>query len=222
MTRIISFMLSLAFLLCEVGTGNAAAVQEKHAGTEAELAYVQESKEGVTTAREETDCQPANPASQGAGGDGFANATDGGTEAPAETVVTCVESHVPSGTEESAESATEYDPLAVVALATQKCIAGGMIQTTDNLNALLAGGGISEEIYAAFYPYDGLGYYSVFVETDLNRAATTSGRLLGSTEGIADYLAGMLLLEREPYFLIEYGGVSQYGGTAYYEFRCYR
>ena len=226
MTRLISFMLSLAFLLCEVGTGNVAALWESKAGEETEPACMRESAEEVTAALAETDDHPANPASQGAGGCAgeTANVPEGGAEAPAETTAACDESHAPSGTEEGTGSsgAEEYDPLAVVALATQKCIAGGMILTTDNLNALLACGGISEEIYAAFYPYDGLGYYSVFVETDLNRAATTSGRLLVSAEGIADYVAGMLLLEREPYFLIEYGGVTQYGGTAYYEFKCYR
>ena len=97
-----------------------------------------------------------------------------------------------------------------------------MILTTENLNMLLANGSITEEEYNSYYPYDGLGYYSVFVETDLNKAATTSGRLLGSEEGIADYIAGMLLLEREPYFMIEYAGTTECGGQTFYEFRCYR
>ena len=97
-----------------------------------------------------------------------------------------------------------------------------MITTTDNLANLLAEGKITEEEYNDYYPYDGLGYYSVFVETDLNKAATTSGRLLGSEDAIATYIADMLLLESNPYFLIEYGGVTNSGGQDFYEFRCYR
>lgn len=62
----------------------------------------------------------------------------------------------------------------------------------------------------------------MFVETDLNKAATTSGRLLGSEDAIATYIADMLLLESNPYFLIEYGGVTNSGGQDFYEFRCYR
>jgi hypothetical protein len=62
----------------------------------------------------------------------------------------------------------------------------------------------------------------VFVETDLNKASTTSGALLGSEAGIADYISGMLLLESNPYFLIEYAGTTDCGGQSFYEFRCYR
>ena len=87
---------------------------------------------------------------------------------------------------------------------------------------LLAGGKITQEEYNSYYPYDGLGYYSVFVETDLNKASTTSGRKLGSEDGIADYIAGMMLLETEPVFYIEYAGVYNLNGTDFYEFRCYR
>lgn len=123
---------------------------------------------------------------------------------------------------EPVSASVSYSPDRVVSLAISKCIAGGMILTTENLNMLLANGSITEEEYNSYYPYDGLGYYSVFVETDLNKAATTSGRLLGSEEGIADYIAGMLLLEREPYFMIEYAGTTECGGQTFYEFRCYR
>ena len=123
---------------------------------------------------------------------------------------------------EPANTSVAYSPDRVVSLAISKCIAGGMILTTDNLNTLLANGSITEEEYNSYYPYDGLGYYSVFVETDLSKAATTSGRLLGSEDGIADYISGMLLLEREPYFMIEYAGTTEYGGQTFYEFRCYR
>ena len=49
-------------------------------------------------------------------------------------------------------------------------------------------------------PYDGAGYYSVYVQTDLNTASTTSGRLLGSEDGIAQYIAEMLACESGPYF----------------------
>lgn len=115
-----------------------------------------------------------------------------------------------------------YDPGTVVSKAIAKCKAGGMITTTDNLNNLLAEGKITQEEYNEYYPYDGLGYYSVFVETDLNQASTTSGRNLGSVDGIAEYIAGMMLLESDPIFNISYAGTYSTNGTSYYEFRCYR
>lgn len=119
-------------------------------------------------------------------------------------------------------TAVSYDPVSVCSQAVAKCQAGGMITTTDNLASLLAEGKITQEEYNSYYPYDGLGYYSVFVETDLNSASTTSGRKLGSEEEIADYIAGMMLLETEPVFNIEYAGVYNLNGTDFYEFRCYR
>ena len=154
-------------------------------------------------------------------------ATETVTEAPTES---CTEAETEAATEAPTEAATEapapaevsYSPGNVVSLATSKCQAGGMIKTTDNLANLLAQGQITEDEYNEYYPYDGLGYYSVFVETDLNKAATTSGRLLGSEDAIATYIADMLLLESNPYFLIEYGGVTNSGGQDFYEFRCYR
>ena len=115
-----------------------------------------------------------------------------------------------------------YDPVSVCSQAVAKCQAGGMITTTDNLASLLAEGKITQEEYHSYYPYDGLGYYSVFVETDLNAASTTSGRKLGSEDGIADYIAGMMMLETEPVFYIEYTWVCSLNGTEFYEFRCYR
>ena len=60
------------------------------------------------------------------------------------------------------------------------------------------------------------------METDLNRASTTSGRNLGSEDEIADYIAGMMLLETESVFNIGYAGVYNLNGTDFYEFRCYR
>ena len=124
--------------------------------------------------------------------------------------------------QEQAATAVSYDPVSVCSRAVAKCQAGGMITTTDNLASLLAEGKITQEEYDSYYPYDGLGYYSVFVETDLNKASTTSGRKLGSEEEIADYIAGMMLLETEPVFNIGYAGVYNLNGTDFYEFRCYR
>ena len=63
---------------------------------------------------------------------------------------------------------------------------------------------------------------SVFVETNLNLASTISGERLCSEEEIADYIAGMMVLEVEPYFYIECAGVYQGNSVEFYEFRCYR
>ncbi len=75
-----------------------------------------------------------------------------------------------------------------------------MITTQDNLANALAEGRITQEEYDEYYPYDGLenSYYSVFVETDLNTAGTTSGQPLRSEDAIATYIADMLLLESSP------------------------
>ena len=89
------------------------------------------------------------------------------------------------------QTVAAYDPVSVCNQAIAKCQAGGMITTTDNLASLLAEGRITQEEYNSYYPYDGLGYYSVFVETDLNKASTTSGRKLGSEDGIADYILNL-------------------------------
>lgn len=98
--------------------------------------------------------------------------------------------------EEPAEEVTEepeeeafvaYDPNYVVAPATEKTKAYGKILVWENLDRLLAEGSITKEEYNEYYPYDGLenSYYSVFVETDLSKASTTSGRMLVSEEGTA-------------------------------------
>ena len=78
--------------------------------------------------------------------------------------------------------------------------------------------------YNEYYPYDGMegSYYSVFVETDLNKASTIDGQRLSSEDAIAEYIASMLLLETDPVFYISYDGVYTTGGTDYYEFRCHR
>ncbi|MBO5473424.1 MAG: hypothetical protein J6A08_06525 [Lachnospiraceae bacterium] len=125
-------------------------------------------------------------------------------------------------TETEKVKTAEYNPNEVVSLATAKTKAYGKISIPEDLDQMLAAGEITQAEHDEYYPYDGAGYYSVFVETDLNRAATTSGRKLGSVEGIADYIAEMLSLESGPYFYIEYAGVTSTGGTDFYEFRCYR
>ena len=122
------------------------------------------------------------------------------------------------------EAFVAYDPNYVVALATEKTKAYGKILVWENLDRLMAEGSITQEEYAEYYPYDGLenSYYSVFVETDLSKASTTSGRMLVSEEGIANYIAEMLALETGSYFAISYAGI--YKGTSgdFYEFRCHR
>jgi len=120
--------------------------------------------------------------------------------------------------------AVSYSPDNIVSLVIEKCLAGGMKTTELNLADLLAEGRITKEEYDEYYPLDGLedSYYSVFVNVDLNRAATTSGRLLESEEGIAEYIAGMLLLERGPIFNIRCTGTFEAGQDTFYEFRCYR
>lgn len=62
----------------------------------------------------------------------------------------------------------------------------------------------------------------VFVETDLNLASDIVGNKLGSVDGIADYIANMLLLETQPIFNVTYAGVYTLNGVEFYEFRCHR
>lgn len=122
------------------------------------------------------------------------------------------------------EKKVSYSPDTVVALAIAKCQAGGMITTQDNLAKALAEGRITQEEYNEYYPYDGLegSYYSVFVETDLNHASTTSGQPLRSEDAIAGYIADMLLLESSPVFNVVYAGTYTKNGASFYEFRCLR
>ena len=117
-----------------------------------------------------------------------------------------------------------YDPYQVVNMVIAKCETGGMITTEDNLANLLAEGKITQAEYDEYYPLDGLegSYYSVFVETDLNIASDIVGNKLGSVDGIADYIAGMLLLETQPIFNITYAGIYTHNGVDFYEFRCHR
>ena len=120
--------------------------------------------------------------------------------------------------------AVSYSPDRVVSLAISKCQAGGMVTTEQNLLNNLNAGKIMQEEYDEYYPLDGLedSYYSVFVNVDLNKAATTSGRALGSEEAIAKYIADMLLLESDNVFNIRYTGTTKTSGETFYEFRCYR
>ena len=120
--------------------------------------------------------------------------------------------------------AVSYNPDRVVSLAISKCQAGGMVTTEQHLKDNLNVGKITQEEYDEYYPLDGLedSYYSVFVNVDLNKAATTSGRTLGSEEEIAQYIADMLLLESDSVFNIRYTGTTKTSGETFYEFRCYR
>jgi hypothetical protein len=117
-----------------------------------------------------------------------------------------------------------YSPRRVVRLAIAKCKAGGMVTTEQHLKDNLKAGKITKKEYKEYYPLDGLedSFYSVFVNTDLNKAATTSGRSLGSEKEIAQYLADMLLLESDSVFEIRYAGKTKTSGGTFYEFRCYR
>ena len=110
-----------------------------------------------------------------------------------------------------------YSPQNVVSLATAKCQAGGMITTQQNLQNHLNDGSITQEEYNEYYPYDGMegSYYSVFVETDLNKASTIDGQRLSSEDAIAEYIASMLLLETDPVFYISYDGVYTTGAQPF-------
>lgn len=112
----------------------------------------------------------------------------------------------------------------MVSLAISKCQAGGMVTTEQNLLNNLNAGKITQEEYDEYYPLDGLedSYYSIFVNVDLNKAATASGRALGSEEVIAKYIADMLLLESDNVYNIRYTGTTKTSGETFYEFRCYR
>lgn len=153
------------------------------------------------------------------------------------TEIATTEEVTEQATEESTEQSTEqtsealpenafvaYDPNYVVALATEKTKAYGKILVWENLDRLLAEGQITQEEYNEYYPYDGLedSYYSVFLETDLSKASTISGELLGTEDGIAEYIAGMLALETGPYFAISYAGIYEGTSSDFYEFRCHR
>lgn len=117
-----------------------------------------------------------------------------------------------------------YDPNYVVSLAIEKTKAYGKILVWENLDRMLAEEKITQAEYDDYYPYDGLenSYFSVFVETDLSKASTVSGELLGSEDAIANYIAEMMALETEPYFAISYAGIYKGANSDFYEFRCHR
>lgn len=148
--------------------------------------------------------------------------TEAATEVPKEE--TTEEVAVPTTEELEEETFVAYDSNYVVALATEKTKAYGKILVWENLDRLLAEGKITQEEYDEYYPYDGLedSYYSVFVETDLNKASSISGSLLVSEERIADYIARMLELETGPYFAISYAGIYEGTNGDFYEFSCHR
>lgn len=117
-----------------------------------------------------------------------------------------------------------YSPEDVVNLAITKCTANGKITTEQNLDNLLSSGQITQDEYNEYYPLDGLddSYFSVYVNTDLNKAATTSGSPLSSENEIAGYVAELISLESGSVFNIRYTGTYDTGGETFYEFRCYR
>lgn len=115
-----------------------------------------------------------------------------------------------------------YNPYNVAQMANDKVKAAGKILLPENLDRLLAEGAITQEEYNEYYPYDGCGYYSVFIETNLLIAQDIVGTPLRSEEAIAEHIAGMLVLETGPYVYVECNGVYNHNGTDFYEFRCYR
>lgn len=197
-----------------------------------EIAEAESTEENVPTEAEESKeepepaTEPEKPQQSETQDKPEETASSQETQKEPETPAT-TEAPVQTPTEQPTETPAEpetvaYDPYQVVSLATAKTKAYGKISIPEDLDRMLANGEITKEEYDAYYPYDGAGYYSVFVETDLNQAATTSGRKLGLVDGIASYIAEMLSLETGPYFYIEYAGVYSINGTDFYEFKCYR
>ena len=135
------------------------------------------------------------------------------------------ETPVEQTTEEvSEEEFVAYDPNYIVALCNEKIKAYGKILIWENLDSLLAEGKITQEEYNEYYPFDGMenSYYSVFVETDLSKASTISGRSLRTEEEIADYIVGMLALETGDVVAVSYAGIYKGNHYDFYEFRCHR
>lgn len=196
---------------------SAKATEPSEVGNESESSEASESTE--VTEEPEVSEKPVEEETTEAAPEPTAEAS---TEAPAEE--TTEEVTEPTTEEPEEEAFVAYDPNYVVALATEKTKAYGKVLVWENLDRLLAEGKITQEEYDEYYPYDGLedSYYSVFVETDLNKASTISGSPLVSEEGIADYIAGMLALETGPYFAISYAGVYEGNSGDFYEFRCHR
>lgn len=144
--------------------------------------------------------------------------TEAPTEAPTEDATTETPTQPPVQEQEF----VAYNPYNVAQMANDKVKAAGKILLPENLDRLLAEGAITQEEYNEYYPYDGCGYYSVFIETNLLIAQDIVGTPLRSEEAIAEHIAGMLVLETGPYVYVECNGVYNHNGTDFYEFRCYR
>lgn len=152
------------------------------------------------------------------------SSTEETTEESTETNL-ATETSVEQTTEEAVEEVfVAYDPNYIVALCNEKIKAYGKILIWENLDNLLAEGKITQEEYDEYYPFDGMenSYYSVFVETDLNKASTISGRPLRTEEEIADYIVGMLALENGDVVAVSYAGVYEGNHYDFCEFRCHR
>lgn len=146
------------------------------------------------------------------------------TDTTTETTVSDTPDIEAQVTEEPKRQTVSYNPDNVVSLAVSLCEASGMITTEHNLDNNFAAGKITQDEYNEYYPLDGLegSYFSVFVNVDLNKAATTSGSPLTSENAIAVYVSDLLLLESDSIFNIRYTGIYDTGGESFYEFRCYR
>ena len=128
-----------------------------------------------------------------------------------------------SGSQQATQTAVSYSPQTVVSLSIPKIKAGGKLILSEEMNRMLSEGTITQEEYNEYYPYDGTGYFSIFVETDLNQASTIDGQRLPSEDAIAQYIADMLIIESVPSVDVEYAGVyTSNAGNQFYEFRCHR
>lgn len=148
--------------------------------------------------------------------------TEAPTEVPTEAPTEEPTTEAPTQPPVQEPEFVAYNPYNVAQMANDKVKAAGKILLPKNLDRLLAEGAITQEEYNEYYPYDGCGYYSVFIETNLLIAQDIVGTPLRSEEAIAEHIAGMLVLETGPYVYVECNGVYNHNGTDFYEFRCYR
>lgn len=148
--------------------------------------------------------------------------TEAPTEIPTEAATEEPTTETPTQPPVQEPEFVAYNPYNVAQMANAKVKAAGKVLLPENLDRLLAEGAITQEEYNEYYPYDGCGYYSVFIETNLLIAQDIVGTPLRSEEAIAEHIAGMLVLETGPYVYVECNGVYNHNGTDFYEFRCYR
>lgn len=148
--------------------------------------------------------------------------TEAPTEVPTEAPTEAPTTETPTQPTVQEPEFVAYNPYNVAQMANDKVKAAGKVLLPENLDRLLAEGVITQEEYNEYYPYDGCGYYSVFIETNLLIAQDIVGTPLRSEEAIAEHIAGMLVLETGPYVYVECNGVYNHNGTDFYEFRCYR